>query len=55
LRQEQVVLVGRVDQEGFTGLLAAHHENVVVDRADYVPMDLHLRVLTMGRGHGATG
>ena len=55
LLKQQVVLVGSVYEESITGLLATHHEDVVVDRADNVAMDLHLGVLIIGRGHEATG
>ena len=55
LLKQQVVLVGGVYKESITGLLAAQHEDVVVDGADNVAMDLHLGVLIIGRGHEATG
>ena len=55
LLQQQVVLVGGVDEESLTCLLAAHDEDVVVDGADNVAIDLHLGVLVIGRGHEATG
>ena len=55
LLKQQVVLVGGVYKESITGLLAAQHEDVVVDGADNVAMDLPLGVLIIGRVHEATG
>jgi hypothetical protein len=55
LLQQQVVLVGGVYEKGLARLLAAQHEDVVVDGADNVAMDLHLGVLVIERGHEATG
>jgi hypothetical protein len=55
LLKQQVVLVGGVYEESITGLLATHHEDVVIDGTDNVPMDLQLGVLIIGRGHEATG
>ena len=45
--EQLVVLVGRVEQDGVAGLLAAQHVDVVVHRPDDHLMDLGLAVLVM--------
>ena len=45
--EQELVLVGGVDDDGLTGALAAHHEDVVLERTDDELLDAHGRGLVV--------
>ena len=42
--EQQLVLVGGVEEDGITGALAAHDEDVVLERTDDELVDAHVGV-----------